>query len=191
MRRASRRGISCGLIDDVDTIVVPSEAHALILENNLIKEYRPRFNIALRDDKSYPYIKVTTQEPYPRVVVTRRFESDGARYFGPYTDVGAMRRALNVVKRLFTVRSCRYDMPAEMPERACLDWHIGRCKAPCIGLQSLDDYRAMIDDVITFLDGKPEEVTRRVRDMMETRRRQSRVRAGGRAARRAAEARDD
>jgi excinuclease ABC subunit C len=156
-----------GLIHDVDTIVVPSEAHALILENNLIKEYRPRFNIALRDDKSYPYIKVTLQEPYPRVVVTRRFESDGARYFGPYTDVGAMRRALNVVKRLFTVRSCRYDMPAEMPERACLDWHIGRCKAPCIGLQSLDDYRAMINDVITFLDGKPEEVTRRVRDMME------------------------
>ena len=123
-----------GLIDDVDTIVVPSEAHALILENNLIKEYRPRFNIALRDDKSYPYIKVTTQEPYPRVVVTRTSsESDGARYFGPYTDVGAMRRALNVVKRLFTVRSCRYDMPAEMPERACLDWHIGRARHPALG----------------------------------------------------------
>jgi excinuclease UvrABC nuclease subunit len=101
---------------------------------------------ALRDDKSYPYIKVTLNEPYPRVYVTRRFQSDGARYFGPYTDVGAMRRALNVVKRIFTVRSCRYDMPAEMPERACLDWHIGRCKAPCIGLQSLEDYRAMIGD---------------------------------------------
>ena len=156
------------LIRDVDTIVVPSEAHALILENNLIKEYHPRFNIALRDDKSYPYIKVTVQEPYPRVFVTRRFQSDGARYFGPYTDVGAMRRALQVVKRIFTVRSCRYDMPAEMPERACLDWHIGRCKAPCVGLQSLDDYRAMIRDVLQFLDGRPEEVTRRVRAMMET-----------------------
>jgi excinuclease ABC subunit C len=155
------------LIRDVETIVVPSEAHALILENNLIKEYRPRFNIALRDDKSYPYIKVTLNEPYPRVLVTRLFQSDGARYFGPYTDVGAMRRALNVVKRIFTVRSCRYDMPTEMPERACLDWHIGRCKAPCVGLQSLDDYRAMIGDVTTFLDGKPEEVTRRVRTMME------------------------
>jgi excinuclease ABC subunit C len=155
------------LIQDVETIVVPSEAHALILENNLIKEYHPRFNIALRDDKSYPYIKVTLQEPYPRVFVTRRFQSDGARYFGPYTDVGAMRRALHVVKRIFTVRSCRYDMPAEMPERACLDWHIGRCKAPCIGLQSLADYRSMIDDVVRFLDGRPEEVTRRVREMME------------------------
>ena len=155
------------LIRDVETIVVPSEAHALILENNLIKEYKPRFNIALRDDKSYPYIKVTLNEPYPRVYVTRRFQSDGARYFGPYTDVGAMRRALNVVKRIFTVRSCRYDMPAEMPERACLDWHIGRCKAPCIGLQTLADYRAMIGDVVQFLDGRPDEVTRRVRGMME------------------------
>jgi excinuclease ABC subunit C len=154
-------------IADVDTIVVPTEAHALILEANLIKEYRPRFNIALRDDKSYPYIKVTINEPYPRVFVTRQFKSDGGRYFGPYTDVGAMRRALNVVKRIFTVRSCRYDMPKEMPERACLDWHIGRCKAPCIGLQTLDDYRAMIDDVVHFLDGKPEEVTRRVRAMMD------------------------
>ena len=154
------------LIADVETIVVPSEAHALILENNLIKEYRSRFNIALRDDKSYPYIKVTVQEPFPRVFVTRRFQSDGARYFGPYTDVGAMRRALHVVKRIFTVRSCRYDMPAEMPERACLDWHIGRCKAPCIGLQSQLEYGAMIADVVRFLDGRPEEVTRRVRQMM-------------------------
>jgi excinuclease ABC subunit C len=155
------------LIADLETIVVPSEAHALILENNLIKEYRSRFNIALRDDKSYPFIKVTVQEPYPRVVVTRRFESDGAKYFGPYTDVGAMRRALNVVKRIFTVRSCRYDMPTEMPERACLDWHIGRCKAPCVGLQTLDEYRAMTDDVVRFLDGNPDQVTDRVREMME------------------------
>src|SRR5919107_3373669 len=99
---------------DVDTIVVPTEAHALILEANLIKEYRPRFNIALRDDKSYPYIKVTLQEPFPRVYVTRRLHSDGGGYFGPYTDVGAMRRALNVVKRIFTVRSCNYDMPKVM-----------------------------------------------------------------------------
>src|SRR6476659_9177400 len=86
----------------LDTIVVPSEAHALILEANLIKEYHPKFNIALRDDKSYPYIKVTLQEPFPRVYVTRRVEDDGASYFGPYTDVGAMRRSLNVVKKIFT-----------------------------------------------------------------------------------------
>ena len=152
---------------DVDTIVVPSEAHALILENNLIKEYRPRFNIALRDDKSYPYIKVTVQEPFPRVIVTRRLVDDGGRYFGPYTDVGAMRRALNVVKRIFTVRSCNYDMPREMPERPCLDYHIGRCKAPCIFAQSQLEYRAMIDEVLLYLDGRTDEVTRRVRARME------------------------
>jgi excinuclease ABC subunit C len=152
---------------DFDTIVVPTEAHALILEANLIKEYRPRFNIALRDDKSYPYIKVTVQEPFPRVFVTRRLIDDGAKYFGPYTDVGQMRRALNVVKRIFTVRSCNYDMPREMPERACLDYHIGRCKAPCILAQSQADYRVMIDEVLLFLDGRTDEVIRRVRDRME------------------------
>lgn len=154
-------------IADLETIVVPSETHALILESNLIKEHRPRFNVMLRDDKSYPYIKVTVQDPYPRVFVTRRLVSDGGRYFGPYTDVAAMRRALDVVKRIFTVRSCRYDMPKEMPERACLDYHIGRCKAPCIGLQTEADYRAMIDEVVVFLDGRADEVVRRVRARME------------------------
>jgi len=154
-------------VQDLETIVVPTEAHALILEANLIKEYRPRFNIALKDDKNYPYIKVTVQEPYPRVFVTRRLQSDGARYFGPYTDVGRMRQALNVVKRIFTVRSCNYDMPREMPERACLDFAIKRCKAPCIGNQSLEDYRAMVDEVTVFLDGKTDEVVRRISARME------------------------
>src|SRR5881275_1606462 len=156
-----------GLIGDLETIVVPTEAHALILEANLIKEYKPRFNIALRDDKSYPYIKVTVQEPFPRVWVTRRLQNDGARYFGPYTDVGAMRRSLDVVKRLFTVRSCNYDMPAQMPERPCLDYHIGRCKAPCILAQTQREYAAMIDEVIDFLEGRPDEVERKVRERME------------------------
>ncbi|HST07464.1 MAG TPA: excinuclease ABC subunit UvrC [Gemmatimonadaceae bacterium] len=156
-----------GLIADLETIVVPTEAHALILEANLIKEYRPRFNIALRDDKSYPYIKVTIQEPFPRVYVTRRLEDDGAKYFGPYTDVGAMRRALNVVKRIFTVRSCNFDMPAQMPERPCLDYYIKRCKAPCILAQSQHDYRSMIDEVVLFLSGRPDEVVRRVRERMD------------------------
>jgi excinuclease ABC subunit C len=154
-------------VGGLETIVVPTEAHALILEANLIKEHRPKFNIALRDDKTYPYIKVSIQEPFPRVIVTRRVMNDGARYFGPYTDVGAMRRALNVVKRIFTVRSCNYDMPRVMPERACLDYHIGRCKAPCIGAQSQADYRGMIDEVVLFLDGRADEVTRRVRERMD------------------------
>ena len=151
----------------LDTIVVPSEAHALILEANLIKEYRPRYNIALRDDKSYPYIKVTITEPFPRVYVTRQLVNDGSRYFGPYTDVGAMRRALNVVKRIFTVRSCRYDLPDVAPDRPCLDYHIGRCKAPCVLLQSQAEYRTMIDEVILFLDGRADEVMRRVKERIQ------------------------
>jgi excinuclease ABC subunit C len=155
------------LIDDVDTIVVPDEAHALILENTLIKEYRPRFNIALRDDKSYPYIKVTVADPFPRVIVTRRWVDDGSRYFGPYTDVGAMRRALNVVNRIFTVRSCHYDLPDDAPERPCLDYHIGRCLAPCVALQSMQAYRTMIDEVILFLEGRTAEVVKRVRQRMQ------------------------
>ncbi|MFP5354625.1 MAG: excinuclease ABC subunit UvrC, partial [Gemmatimonadota bacterium] len=154
------------LIAELDTIVVPTEAHALILEANLIKEYRPRFNIALRDDKSYPYIKVTLQEPFPRVFVTRIVRSDGGRYFGPFTDVGAMRRALNVVKRIFTVRSSHYALPDEVPDRPCLDYHIGRCKAPCVGYQDEADYRAMIDEVVLFLDGRTAEVMKRVRERM-------------------------
>lgn len=154
-------------IADVDTLVVPSEAHALILEANLIKEYRPRFNVALRDDKSYPYIKVTVQEPFPRVLVTRRLADDGARYFGPYTDVSAMRRALNVVKRTFTVRSCHYDLPRERVDRPCLDYFIKRCHAPCVGWQEQAAYRGMIDDVVAFLDGRTSDVVGRVRERMK------------------------
>ena len=153
-------------VGGLETIVVPSEAHALILEANLIKEYHPKYNIALRDDKSYPYIKVTIAEPFPRVWVTRHLVDDGSRYFGPYTDVGAMRRALNVVKRIFTVRSCNYDMPRQMPERPCLDYFIKRCKAPCILAQTQGEYRAMIDEVLVFLDGNVREVVRRVRERM-------------------------
>ena len=153
-------------VEAVETIMLPTEEAALILEANLIKEHHPKYNIALRDDKSYPYIKVTVQEPFPRVYVTRQLVNDGARYFGPYTDVGAMRRALNVVKRIFTVRSCNYDMPRVMPDRPCLDYHIGRCKAPCVLAQSQAEYRGMIDEVILFLDGRTDEVIRRVNDRM-------------------------
>lgn len=147
---------------DFDTLVVDTEAEALILENNLIKEYRPRFNISLKDDKSYPYIKVTTQEPYPRIFVTRRLVRDGARYFGPYTDVRRMREALELVKRVYTVRSCRYALPTESPERPCLDHHIGRCLAPCVGYQSQAEYRGMIDEITEILNGKVRHAVERL-----------------------------
>jgi excinuclease ABC subunit C len=153
-------------VESVETIVVGSEAEALILEANLIKEHRPRFNILLRDDKKYPYVKVTVKESFPRVYVTRRIVNDGSRYFGPYTSVGPMRQALEVVKRMYWVRSCRYDLPSESPARACLDYHIGRCKAPCIALQTEAEYRAMIDEIIRVLEGDTEELRGGVEERM-------------------------
>ena len=154
-------------VHDVETIVVASEAEALILENNLIKEYRPRFNISLRDDKTYPYIKVTVQEPFPRVTVTRRLAEDGARYFGPYTNVRQMRQTLELVKKLYTVRSCHYDLPREAPRRPCLDYHIARCKAPCVALQSRIDYREMIQEILSILEGHTGAAEARIRCEME------------------------
>ena len=138
----------------VETLVVGSEAEALILEANLIKEHRPRFNIQLRDDKKYPYVKLTLNEPFPRAFVTRRVRRDGSRYFGPFVSVGRVRQALDIVNRLHGIRSCRYDLPREAPARPCLDHHIGRCAAPCVGLQSREEYRAMVDRVVRILSGE-------------------------------------
>jgi len=154
------------LIADVETIVVPSEPQSLILENNLIKEYRPRFNVRLKDDKSYPSIAVTLADPFPRVLVTRRRDIPGARYYGPYTDVGQLRRTLAIIRRLYTVRSCSDDIPVERRERPCLDYYIGRCRAPCVGWQSEEDYRRMVEDVVSFLEGRTGDVRQRVREAM-------------------------
>lgn len=154
-------------IADVDTIVVQNELESLLLENNLIKEYQPRFNVRLKDDKSYPSIAVTLGDPFPRVFATRRLNHPGARYFGPYTDVADMRRTLILVRRMFTVRSCRDDIPRERRERPCLDYHIGRCKAPCVGWQDDADYRRMIDEVVEFLTGRTADLKARIRDMMQ------------------------
>jgi len=153
-------------VASLDTIVVGSEAEALILEANLIKEHHPRFNIQLRDDKRYPYLKVTVQEPFPRVVLTREVRNDGARYFGPFTTVGPLRQALEVVTRLYTVRSCRYDLPREAPDRPCLDYHIGRCLAPCVGLQSQESYVAMIREILRILQGDIESLKEEVGERM-------------------------
>ncbi|MGH7340335.1 MAG: excinuclease ABC subunit UvrC, partial [Candidatus Rokuibacteriota bacterium] len=153
------------LIDDVETIVVEHEAESLLLENNLIKEYQPRFNVRLKDDKSYPFIAVTTRETFPRVLVTRRRDLE-ARYFGPYTDVAAMRRTLALIRRIFTVRSCSLDLPRENRQRPCLDYYIGRCLAPCVAWQGEADYRRMIDQVIDFLEGRTGDVRGTVRRLM-------------------------
>lgn len=155
------------LIRDLDTIVVSSTAQALLLENNLIKEHQPRFNVNLRDDKRYPWLVVTVQEPFPRILVTRQDADDGARYFGPYTDVGALRQTLRVIRRIFTVRSCLYALPGEAPDRPCLDYHIQKCNAPCVGYESEEQYRRMIADVLLFLEGKTLEVRQRLRERMK------------------------
>ena len=154
------------LIADVETIVVPSEPGSLILENNLIKEYRPRFNVRLKDDKSYPSIAVTLGEPFPRVLVTRRRDIPGARYFGPYTDVGQLRRTLAIIRRLYTVRSCQDKLPEERRERPCLDYYIGRCRAPCMGWHDFPEYQRMVEDVVSFLEGRTQDVRVRVREAM-------------------------
>ncbi|MYA65237.1 MAG: excinuclease ABC subunit UvrC [Gemmatimonadetes bacterium] len=150
----------------VETLVVASEEEALILEANLIKEHQPRFNIQLRDDKKYPYVKVTVDEPFPRAYVTRRVREDGSRYFGPFVSVGRVRRALDLVKRTHGVRSCRYDLPREAPSRPCLDHHIGRCAAPCVGLQSEEHYRHMIDRLLRVLGGDVANVQAEVEQEM-------------------------
>jgi len=154
-------------IADLETIIVPNEAQALLLENNLIKEHKPRFNIRLTDDKSYPRIAVTLGEPFPRVLVVRRVAMAGARFFGPYTDVATLRQTLRIIRRIFTVRSCHWDLPGEAPARPCLDYHIERCRAPCVGYQSEAEYRRMIDDVVVFLEGKTVDVRIRLRERMQ------------------------
>ena len=153
-------------IADLETIIVPNEAQALLLENTLIKENQPKFNIRLRDDKSYPQIAVTLAEPFPRVLVVRRVAIPGARYFGPYTDVATLRQTLKIIRRIFTVRSCSWNLPDDAPDRPCLDFHIDRCKAPCVGYQAVEAYRRMIDDVLLFLSGKTLDVRARLRERM-------------------------
>ena len=148
-------------IADVETIMTANEVESLILEANLIKKHRPRYNIRLKDDKSYPYVKVTVQEDFPRVFITRRVLRDGARYFGPYTNVTALRDSLKLLRRLFPLRTC-----LTMPERPCLEYHIKRCLAPCVGKVEAEDYRAMIRAVLLFLEGRTDDVERELEQRM-------------------------
>ena len=148
-------------VADFETIMTANEVESLILEANLIKKHRPRYNIRLKDDKSYPYVKVTVQEEYPRVFITRRVLRDGARYFGPYTNVTALRDSLKLLKRLFPLRTCR-----TMPDRPCLEYHIKRCLAPCVGKVTAEDYRAMIRAVLLFLEGRTDDVERELEQRM-------------------------
>lgn len=150
-------------IADIETIVTSSEVEALILECNLIKKYRPRYNIMLKDDKSYPYLKVTLNEEFPRLYVTRRQMRDGAKYYGPYADAGAMHATVKLLRSMFPLRTCR-TMNAERP---CLNYHIKRCLAPCAGLVSKEEYGNMIKSVCMVLDGRTAELERDLKRRMQ------------------------
>ena len=150
-------------IADIETIVTSSEVEALILECNLIKKYRPRYNIMLKDDKTYPYLKVTVNEEFPRLYVTRRQLRDGARYYGPYADAGAMHATVKLLRSMFPMRTCR-KMNTERP---CLNYHIKRCLAPCAGLVSREEYGSMIKAVCMVLDGRTAELERDLKKRMQ------------------------
>jgi excinuclease ABC subunit C len=153
-------------VDAVEFVVAGSEQEALILECDMIKRYRPRYNVRLKDDKSFPYLKVSTNEPWPGVYITRRKQVDGARYFGPSASAGSLRKTLNIAKRIFPVRSCTRKITGT-DERPCLDYYIHRCLGPCIGAVSNEKYREVIHQLVLFLEGKPELVLRGLKRNMK------------------------
>ncbi|MBO3376663.1 excinuclease ABC subunit UvrC [Clostridium perfringens] len=155
-------------IAEFEYIVTDSEMEALILECNLIKKYSPRYNIALKDDKFYPFIKITTNEDFPRVYVTRNFAKDGNRYFGPYTNGTAVYEVMGLIKKLFPLRTCKKAIvEGGEPTRACLNYHINLCKAPCAGYISKAEYWEMIDEIINILNGTDTSIIKNLKLEME------------------------
>lgn len=169
-------------VEDIEFLVVRNEVEALVLESNFIKQYRPKYNVLLRDDKSYPYIKVALTEDFPRIYRVRSFARDGNRYFGPYTNSGAVDATLDLLNKLFAFRTCRYDASAWAPPaghepaaswkqkllpRPCTQYFIHRCIAPCVGYATREEYEAVIRQVILFLEGKHDEVVKHLQATME------------------------
>ncbi|MDI6600540.1 MAG: excinuclease ABC subunit UvrC [Thermoanaerobacteraceae bacterium] len=155
-------------IADLEYIITDNEMEALILECNLIKKYRPKYNISLKDDKSYPYIKITMNEDYPRVFVTRKVSHDGARYFGPYSSAYATRETVNILRRMHPVRTCNINIEERMGKvRECLYYYIGECKAPCTGRISKEEHRKMCEEICEFLDGHQDRLIAILQEKME------------------------
>ncbi|MDD3704934.1 MAG: excinuclease ABC subunit UvrC [Clostridiaceae bacterium] len=154
-------------ITDFEYIITDSELEALILECNLIKKHRPKYNVMLKDDKQYPYIKITIKEDYPRLLIVREIKKDGAKYFGPYTDVTAVNRTIDLLKSLFPIRYCNKNISRVIgKERPCLNYHIKKCIGPCQGNVSKEQYRELIDSIIMMLEGKQERVLKGLEDKM-------------------------
>ncbi|HUT68817.1 MAG TPA: excinuclease ABC subunit UvrC, partial [Dehalococcoidales bacterium] len=152
-------------VADIDFFVATSEQEALILELNLIKQYHPRYNVRLKDDKTFPYLKIATNEEWPRVYVTRRYEQDGGRYFGPFANARSVKQTLRVLQNIFPFRTCSKAITGKAP-RPCLEYHLRHCLAPCIGAVSRKEYARVIKEVILFLEGKQEKVARELKDRM-------------------------
>lgn len=155
-------------IRSFEYIVTSSELEALVLECNLIKRYNPKYNIRLKDDKHYPYIRVDSHTAFPRVTVVRNMKKDGAKYFGPYTDVNAMWELMEIIKKTWPLRTCTRVLPRDInKERACLNYHIGQCSGPCIDKISEAEYKQLIDEVVSFLSGKYQDIIKRLEKSME------------------------
>lgn len=156
-------------ISEFEYIITDSELEALVLECNLIKKHKPHYNVLLKDDKHYPYIKVTMNEEYPRILMTRRVEKDGAKYFGPYTNTAAVNETIELIKKLFMVRTCNRQLPRDIgKERPCLNYHINQCMAPCMGHVNKEQYREVFKNICSFLNGKQEDLIQKLSaDMYE------------------------
>ena len=153
------------LIDHFEYIVVDSEDEALILECNLIKKYRPKFNVLLKDDKTYPYIRIDVKSKYPNVYMTRRLVNDGAKYFGPYPNVASCKEMINFIKEKFQIRQCKNF---KYKDRACLNYHIKKCLAPCMGYVSEEEYKKQISQIMMLLDGKTDDIIKEMKKDIET-----------------------
>lgn len=154
-------------IADIDWIVTENEVEALLLECNLIKKYVPKYNIRLRDDKHYPYLCVTTSEPFPRVLVARRVKQDKNRYFGPYADASAMRESLKIIRKVFKIRSCNKKLIGGEHDKPCLNFHLGQCEAPCSGRISAEEYAEMVRNMCSFLSGHQNELAEYLEQQMK------------------------
>src|SRR3989441_7776827 len=153
-------------IADLETIVTRSELEALILESNLIKQHRPRFNVVLRDDKQYPYLRLPIKEDFPRLSIVRRVQQDGALYYGPYTPAGALRETLKVVRKVFPLATCEIEIDGTA-ERPCIEFELKRCMAPCVGNQTRDQYHQIVKQVRQFLEGRDRELLESLRAEMQ------------------------
>ncbi len=152
------------LIDHFEYIVVDNEAEALVLECNLIKKNRPKYNVLLKDDKTYPYIKIDVKSDFPGVTITRRKVNDGSKYFGPYANPGAAKELVDFIKQKYKIRQCKNF---KSTVRACLNYHIKKCLAPCVGYISIEEYKKQIEEIIDLLEGKTDKILSELRVQIE------------------------